>query len=79
MRKIGIPLQTPVLLYKSGVQGGIYIIRTCFRDVSNSILFKSEVWYHWVLHTQSYILINSICCILHFHPIDSLYDRKRER
>ena len=23
IRKIGIPLQTPVLLYKSGVQGGI--------------------------------------------------------
>ena len=24
IRKIGIPLHTPVLLYKSGVQGGIY-------------------------------------------------------
>ena len=24
IRKIGIPLQTPVLLYKSGVQGGIH-------------------------------------------------------
>ena len=24
IRKIGIPLQTPVLLYKSGVYGGIY-------------------------------------------------------
>ena len=24
LRKIGIPLHTPVLLYKSGVQGGIY-------------------------------------------------------
>ena len=25
IRKIGIPLRTPVLLYKNGVQGGIYI------------------------------------------------------
>ena len=24
IRKIGIPLQTPVFLYKSGVQGGIH-------------------------------------------------------
>ena len=24
IRKIGIPLHTPVLLYKNGVQGGIY-------------------------------------------------------
>ena len=24
IRKIGIPLQTPVLLYKSGIQGGIH-------------------------------------------------------
>ena len=31
IRKIGIPLHTPVLLYKSGVQG-VYITRTCFRD-----------------------------------------------
>ena len=28
IRKIGIPLHTPVLLYKSGV----YITRTCFPD-----------------------------------------------
>ena len=32
IRKIGIPLHTPVLLYKSGVQGGVYIARTCFPD-----------------------------------------------
>ena len=32
IRKIGIPLSTSVLLYKSGVQGGIYIARTCFPD-----------------------------------------------
>ena len=30
-KKIGIPLQTPVLLYKSGVKG-VYIARTCFPD-----------------------------------------------
>ena len=29
IRKIGIPLHTPVLLYKSGVQGGK---RKCFHD-----------------------------------------------
>ena len=29
--KIGIPLQTPVLLYKSGVSGGKHS-RTCFHD-----------------------------------------------
>ena len=31
--KFGIPLYTPVLLYISGVQGGVYITRTCFRYV----------------------------------------------
>ena len=25
IRKLGIPLQTPVLLYKSGIQGGIHV------------------------------------------------------
>ena len=32
IRKIGIPLQTTVLLYNSGVQG-VNITRTCFPDV----------------------------------------------
>ena len=31
IRKIDLPLQTPVLLYKSGVQG-VFIARTCFSD-----------------------------------------------
>ena len=31
-RKIDIPLHTPILLYKSGVQGGILVLRTCFPD-----------------------------------------------
>ena len=31
IRKIGIPLHTPVLLYKSGIQG-VFITRTCFGD-----------------------------------------------
>ena len=31
IRKIGIPLHTPVFLYKSGVHG-VYFTRTCFRD-----------------------------------------------
>ena len=37
MRKIGIPLYTPVLLYKSGGQG-VYITRTCFHDVNDSCM-----------------------------------------
>ena len=32
IRKIGISLQIPVLLYKSGVQGGIHYTNS-FRDV----------------------------------------------
>ena len=40
IRKIGIPLQTPVLLYESGVQG-VYMSRT-FPDV----LRKSEFYSH---------------------------------
>ena len=32
IRKIGIPLQTPVFLYKMGYKG-IYITRTCSPDV----------------------------------------------
>ena len=35
IRKIGIPLQTPVLLYKSGVFKGVFIARTCFPDVTD--------------------------------------------
>ena len=31
IRKIGIPLHAPVLLYKSGVQE-VFITRTCFPD-----------------------------------------------
>ena len=31
IRKLGIHLQTPVLLYKSGVKG-VFIARTCFPD-----------------------------------------------
>ena len=36
MKKIGIPLYTPVFLYKSGFQG-VYISRTCFHVVLSSI------------------------------------------
>ena len=32
IRKTGITLHTPVLLYKSGFKG-VYIARTCFPDV----------------------------------------------
>ena len=31
IRKIGVPLHSPVLLYKVGFEG-VYITRTCFRD-----------------------------------------------
>ena len=33
IRKIGIPMHTPVFLYNSGYKG-VYIARTCFPDVS---------------------------------------------
>ena len=39
IRKIVIPLHTPVLLYKSGVQG-VYITRTCFRDAHMIMMIK---------------------------------------
>ena len=38
IRKIGIPLQTPVFLYKSGVQGGIY----CTDMFSDAFQLKSN-------------------------------------
>ena len=37
IRKIGIPLHTPVLLYKSGVYGGIYCT-DMFSDEGKEIL-----------------------------------------
>ena len=37
IRKIGISLQTPVLLYKSGVLG-VFIARTCSPDVIMDVL-----------------------------------------
>ena len=44
IRKFGIPLQAPVLLYKSGVQGGIHftdIQATC--AISNSVVSKTAL------------------------------------
>ena len=32
MRKLGIPLLTPVLLYESGGSREVYITQACFRD-----------------------------------------------
>ena len=43
IRKIGIPVYTPGLLYKSGVQW-VYITRTCFRDVYDfTLIFCLEM------------------------------------
>ena len=45
IRKIGLPLHAPVLLYKSGVQG-VYTTRTCFRDEQSTccnILIMTEI------------------------------------
>ena len=42
IRKIGIPLHTPVMLNKSGVLG-LYISRTCFPDVTAHIMMKLSV------------------------------------
>ena len=47
IRKIGIPLHTPVLLYKSGVSAGVYIARTCFPDVIYFISFGCSQL-HWL-------------------------------
>ena len=52
LRKIGIPLHTQVLLYKTGVQGfkGVYITRTCFHeDYSHSEVMVAPV-INWLLH-----------------------------
>ena len=35
IRKIGIPLHTPVLLYKIGVQEGMHYMEKCFSDVKS--------------------------------------------
>ena len=44
IRKIGIPLHTPVLLYKSGFEG-VYISRTCFPDGLTLKLVDGNVEY----------------------------------
>ena len=33
IRKIDIPLHTPFLIYKSGVQGAVYFLCICFHSV----------------------------------------------
>ena len=38
IRKIGIPLHTPVYLHKSGV----YISRTCFPDAAKSFFYRTR-------------------------------------
>ena len=43
IRKIGIPLHTPVLLHKSGVQG-VYIAWTCFPDGKHGVAFSFFVY-----------------------------------
>ena len=45
IRKIGIPLRTPVLLYKSGIQG-VYITWTCFPDGCYCLQFKYSCPFH---------------------------------
>ena len=44
IRKIVLPLQTPVLLYKSGV----YIARTCFSDALCNLSFKIVKIYMYI-------------------------------
>ena len=41
IRKLGIPLQIPVLLYKSGFKG-VYFSGTCFPDVYGKLLVVLE-------------------------------------
>ena len=40
IRKIGIPMHTPLLLYKMGFKG-VYIIRTCYPDDMTNTLITS--------------------------------------
>ena len=42
IRKINIPLQTPVFLYKVGYQG-VYSIRTCYRDEYGTLTLTTGV------------------------------------
>ena len=45
IRKIGIPLQTPVFLYKSGFKG-VFDTRTCFPDVKRRLLSREILLNH---------------------------------
>ena len=44
-KKKGIPLHTPVLLYKSGFNG-IYITRTCFPDIFQGLYCMWHIYWH---------------------------------
>ena len=50
IRTIGISLRTPVLLYKSGVQGGIHSHGHVFVMILNSFCLI-DPWYHLILHS----------------------------
>ena len=65
IRKIGIPLHIPVLLYKSGVRG-VYITQTCFRDVW--LYFKTiQVSINTILEKKvSLIYLHTIVFVLFF-------------
>ena len=42
--KIGVPLYTPVFLYKSGLKG-VYVARTCFPgDILRITIFSDDPW-----------------------------------
>ena len=69
IRKIGLPLHTPVLLYKNGVQG-VYITRICFPDdhvmsagytpLPRLIRFASESAWNHARTDQTFNL--PLCC-----------------
>ena len=45
IRKIGIPLQTPVFLYKKVGFKGVYISRTCFLDTCHNLsIMYTIIW-----------------------------------
>ena len=44
LRKIGIPLHTPVILYKSGVYGGIYCTDMFEADVDGHCFTSKHNW-----------------------------------
>ena len=78
IRKISIPLYSPVLLYRSGVQG-VYMSHTCFSDVFSTWVNRYSHLSHTLFYIYNvYILLlmfsrvcrGSLDVCMPFHTID---------